>query len=145
VARVAGYGTQMNAKLVPRLIAVDDNEDSAELIIRVAKTCGYSTRMMTDTRSLGDMLKRNDADVITLDLSMPDTDGIETLNLLRDAGFHGHLIIISGHRECLREYACEVAKNNGLKVAGHLEKPIRLQALRDLLKSFNVLEGAEGP
>jgi CheY-like chemotaxis protein len=133
----------MNTKLMPRLIAVDDHGDSAELIIRVAKTCGYSTRMMTDTRSLGDTLKRNDADVITLDLSMPDADGIETLNLLRDAGFRGHLIIISGHRECLREYACEVAKTNGLKVAGHLEKPIRLQALRELLKSLNVLEGAE--
>jgi CheY-like chemotaxis protein len=81
--------------------------------------------------------------VVTLDLSMPDADGIETLNLLRDAGFHGHLIIIRGHRECLRAYACEVAKTNGLKVAGHLEKPIRLQALRELLKSLNVLEGAE--
>ena len=99
--------------------------------------------MMTDTRSLGDTLKQNSAEVVTLDLSMPDADGIETLDLLRDAGFCGNLIIISGHRECLREYACEKAKTNGLKVAGHFEKPIPLQALRALLKSLNVLEGTE--
>jgi len=133
----------MDTKLMPRLIAVDDNGDSAELIIRVAKTCGYSTRMMTDARSLGDMLKQNDADVITLDLSMPDVDGIKTLDLLRDAGFRGHLIIISGHREFIREHACEVAKTNGLKVAGHLDKPVPLQALRELLKSLNVVVGAD--
>jgi CheY-like chemotaxis protein len=91
---------------------------SAELIIRAAKACGYSTRMMTDTRSLGDALKQNGAEVVTLDLSMPDADGIETLDVLRGVSFSGHLIIISGHRECLREYACEMAKTNGLKVAG---------------------------
>ena len=132
----------MDSKM-PRLIAIDDNEDSAELIIRIAKACGYSTRMMTDTRSLGDTLKQNGADVVTLDLSMPDADGIETLHVLREVSFSGHLIIISGHRECLREYACETAKTNGLKVAGHFEKPIRLQALRELLRSLNVLEGTE--
>ena len=134
---------RMDGKLMPRLIAIDDNGDSAELIIRAAKACGYSARMMTDTRSLVDTLKENGAEVITLDLSMTDADGIETLNLLRDIDFGGHLIIISGHRECLREYACEMAKTNGLKVAGHFEKPIRLQALRELLRSLNVFEGAE--
>lgn len=126
----------MDIQNPPRLIAVDDHSDSAELITRVAKNCGYSARMLTDPRALGEALHENGAEVVTLDLSMPESDGIEILDRLRDVGFRGHLIIVSGHRECLRQYACEMAKTNGLNVAGHFEKPIRLQALGSLLKSL---------
>jgi len=121
----------------PCLIAVDDNEDSAELIVRVATKAGYTARGVTNPRCLTDEVKENKPDVVTLDLSMPEADGLETLDFLRDADFRGRLIIISGHRECLREHVCKWAKTYGFDVAGNLEKPLRLQALSDLLTGLH--------
>jgi CheY-like chemotaxis protein len=127
----------MTIETKPCLIAVDDNEDSAELIVRVAKKVGYSAFGLTNPRCLKDEVTQKSPDVITLDLSMPEADGLETLDFLRDANFRGRLIIISGHRECLREHVCTWARTYGFDVAGNLEKPVRLQALSDLLTGLH--------
>jgi CheY-like chemotaxis protein len=127
----------MTVETKPCLIAVDDNEDSAELIVRVATKVGYSAFGLTNPRCLKDEVTQKSPDVITLDLSMPEADGLETLDFLRDANFRGRLIIISGHRECLREHVCTWARTYGFDVAGNLEKPLRLQALSDLLTGLH--------
>jgi CheY-like chemotaxis protein len=59
-----------------KLLAVDDNLDSAELIARVARKCGYDVRTMEDTRSIRQMLNDWKPEVLTLDLCMPQEDGI---------------------------------------------------------------------
>jgi CheY-like chemotaxis protein len=127
----------MTVEIKPCLIAVDDNEDSSELIVRVARKVGYAARGVTNPRCITDEVKQNNPDVITLDLSMPEADGLETLDFLRNADFRGRLIIISGHRECLREHVCTWARTYGFDVAGNLEKPVRLQALSDLLTGLH--------
>ena len=63
-----------------RLLAVDDNSDSAELIVRVASKCGYEARPMTDLRPLRSVLEEWKPHVLTLDLVMPQEDGIAILS-----------------------------------------------------------------
>jgi two-component system, chemotaxis family, chemotaxis protein CheY len=116
-----------------RLLAVDDNSDSAELIARVAVKCGYEARSVTDPSSLGDMLHSWKPQVLTLDLCMPEEDGISLLSLLKSAGFAGSLIIISGQDDWFRKTASRLASARGLNVAQDLPKPVDLKALREVL------------
>ena len=117
----------------PRLLAVDDNSDSAELIARVAAKCGYDAKSMTDSSTLGRVLDEWSPLVLTLDLCMPEEDGISLLSLLKQSGFAGHLLIISGQDEWFRKTASRLATARGLKVADDLSKPVDLKALRELL------------
>jgi len=116
-----------------RLLAVDDNSDSAELIARVAAKCGYDSRSMTDSSTLGRVLDEWKPHVLTLDLCMPEEDGISVISLLTQSGFSGHLLIISGQDEWFRKTARRLASARGLNVADDLCKPVDLKALRELL------------
>jgi two-component system chemotaxis response regulator CheB len=116
-----------------RLLAVDDNSDSAELIARVAVKCGYQARSVTDPSSLGDVLHNWKPQVLTLDLCMPEEDGISLLSLLKSAGFTGSLIIISGQDDWFRKTASRLASARGLNVAQDLPKPVDLKTLREVL------------
>jgi FixJ family two-component response regulator len=78
-------------------------------------------------------LSSNHPGVITLDLSMPQTNDLEVLDLLREMNFCGKLIIVSGHRECLRANVIKWARAYSFDVLGNLEKPISVRALGDIL------------
>jgi CheY-like chemotaxis protein len=122
-----------------RLLAVDDNFESAELIARVGATCGYETKPIMDPRAVPEILGDWKPHVLTLDLCMPHKDGFSTLATLQKAGFKGSLIVISGQNDWLRKAACQLAEINGIEVTSHLQKPINLGALRDLLNTIRLV------
>ena len=119
--------------LAKRLLAVDDNADSAELVARLAAKCGYEVRTLTDPRLLRSVLREWKPEVITLDLCMPEEDGIGTFATLHDSAFQGELVIVSGQDDWLRKTASRLASARGLKVAADLSKPVDLSVLRGLL------------
>ena len=116
-----------------RLLAIDDNADSAELIARVAGKCGYEAQSMSDTRNLHRVLESFNPQVLTLDLCMPQEDGIALLSSITDSGFSGALIIISGQDDWLRRAAVKLALARGIHVVHDLSKPIDVKTLKDLL------------
>ena len=134
--------TQSVPSKASRLLAIDDNSDSAELVSRVAGKCGYETRSLTDTRTMREILDIWRPQVVTLDLCMPDEDGIGILSTLKDAGFDGDLIIISGQDDWLRKTAGRLAQARGLKVADDLQKPVDLTVLRELLTKLQMQRAA---
>ena len=116
-----------------RLLAVDDHPDSAELIARVATKCGYEARSIADPRALGNILREWKPEILTLDLCMPQEDGIAVFATLKDAGFDGRVIIISGQDDWLRKSASRLAEARGINVVEDVSKPVDLSMLRDLL------------
>ena len=122
-----------------RLLAIDDSSESAELIARIAAGCGYDTKPIMDPRTVPQVLEDWKPDVLTLDLCMPDKDGFSVLTTLRDVGFKGSLVIISARDDWLRKAACRLAEVNGIAFTSHLEKPINLRALRDLLNTLRLI------
>jgi len=119
-----------------RLLAVDDNHDCTELIVRTALKCGYEAFSVADARSLRETISHWRPHVITLDLCLPDVDGFEILASLKMAQFSGLLIIVSGQPEWLRDQAVKLASDDGLKVLTQMSKPIQLGALRELLTTI---------
>jgi CheY-like chemotaxis protein len=116
-----------------RLLAIDDTPDSAELVVRCARKCGYEAMSLSAISEMADLVARWQPDVLTLDLSMPEMDGIGLLSLLREAGFCGDIVIISGQDEKLRRAAGQIAAEKGMRVLAELPKPLELTQLRALL------------
>jgi two-component system, chemotaxis family, chemotaxis protein CheY len=116
-----------------RLLVVEDDTDAAELVLRVASRCGYDAVSLAEMSTLEGVLRNLQPDVLTLDLCMPQMDGIEVLSRLKALGFKGHLIIISGQDGWLRKQARDLALTRGLNVADEMGKPLDLNALRSLL------------
>ncbi len=125
-----------------RLLAIDDNADSAELIARIAKRCGYDARSLTNSRRLPELMKEWRPHVVTLDLCMPEEDGIGIFSLLKDGGFNGTLLIISGQDDWLRRAAGRLASARGLVVMDDLSKPIDIKTLQNRL--IGLRDAAQG-
>lgn len=125
-----------------RLLAVDDNGDSAELIARIATRCGYEARAVADLRQLPGLLSSWKPDVLTLDLCMPQEDGIAVLPTINENGFAGGLLIISGQEDWLRRAAGRLASAQGLNVIGDLAKPIDIKTLRETLTKLQTGDAA---
>src|SRR3984893_10850713 len=85
-----------DAPIRDRLLAVDDSADSADLVARVAAKCGYDAQATSDPTSVPAMVPSWKPEVLTLDLCMPEADGIDLLSVLEETGFTGQLVIISG-------------------------------------------------
>ena len=120
-----------------RLLAIDDNADSAELIARVAGKSGYAAQCMSDTQALAEILQSWNPHVLTLDLCMPQEDGIALISSIKASGFSGALIIISGQDDWLRRAAAKLARALGIDVVHDLAKPIDVKTLRDLLAKLD--------
>ncbi len=117
----------------PRLLAVDDSEDSAELISRVASRCGYDARKTSKPTSVRELLTEWKPDIVTLDICMPEADGIVLLSMLQDVRFAGQVIIISGQDDWFRKVAVKLADTRGIKILQDFQKPIDIGALRQVL------------
>ena len=126
-----------------RLLAIDDHADSAELIARIATKIGYEARSVSGPEELRANLTSWQPDILTLDLCMPEEDGLGVFSLLEQMHFTGSIVIISGHDEWLRTSASRLASALGLQIAGNLAKPIDLKQLRTLLTDFRSTIAAE--
>ena len=126
---------------IHRLLAIDDHSDSANLVVRVAQKCGYVAEGVCDHEELSARLQANHPDILTLDLCMPEQDGIRVMSMLQQHQFKGQILIISGQDEWLRKSAGRLATARGLAVAGDMAKPIDVSRLAQLLHVLRAKTG----
>lgn len=72
-------------------------------------------------------------DLIFLDLMMPEFDGVEFLEHLRDTRFRGAIVIVSSADKSLRSAATGLGVAYGLKIAGTIAKPLSIDKLQPAL------------
>lgn len=68
-----------------RVLIVDDEVANVELLRHVLEPAGYKNLITTtDSRRVADICRKTPPDIVLLDLRMPDPDGFQVLELLRD-------------------------------------------------------------
>lgn len=115
------------------LLVLDDEADFADLVCDVGSEAGLRVAAANDFVQFKDQYA-DDLDVIVLDLSMPDSDGIELTRWLSEQGYSAHLILISGVDKQILETTREIAAKRGLNVIGALQKPVSIDELDALLR-----------
>jgi DNA-binding response OmpR family regulator/two-component sensor histidine kinase len=67
----------------PRILVVEDDPDIATLIAQNLTQVGYTVQTVGTGKSAIEMVKRERPDLVTLDIYLPDVDGLEVLQTLK--------------------------------------------------------------
>lgn len=116
-----------------KILVVDDNQDSRELVVKILKNRGYQMIEAVDGEEALEKAIAENPDLILMDISIPKLDGYEvTRRLKSQIKFKDTPIIaltahaMKGDREKALEAGCE----------GYISKPIDIHELPDQIKSY---------
>ena len=118
----------------PRLLLIDDEPALAAFVANAAAMSGFEPVITSNDSLFRDEFHKDVPGMVALDLGMPGMDGVELLRFLSSESFEGPVLIISGFDRRVLESAFRLGEALGLAMVGPLEKPVRLEALEDILK-----------
>ena len=109
-----------------RVIVVDDDADIASAVAEAATVAGTVSRTALGGREFRTQWEKEPADIVVLDIFLPEIDGFETIQWLADRGARPRLIIISGYDQSYLDSAQALALALGLEVASTIKKPFSM-------------------
>ncbi len=114
-----------------RVLVVEDEEDIAFPLVRTLEREGYAVTWVEDGQTALDRLKSEQADVVILDLGLPDMDGLEVCRKAREAGYEGAIMIVTAR-------AGELDRVVGLDYGAddYLAKPFGLAELQARVRAL---------
>lgn len=117
------------------LLVIDDEPDIARYIGTVAEGLGYEVTVTTEAEEFIDAYKKNNPDVIVVDVVMPNIDGIELVKYLAQAGCDARVLVISGYTERYLHNTKTLGEAFGLSSITAMRKPIELNQLEEFLSA----------
>ena len=78
-----------------RILVVDDEPAILRFLQASLESQGYVVATAANARTALDMVKRHTADLVVLDLGLPDVDGLDVIRQIRDGGETLPIIILS--------------------------------------------------
>ncbi|ABI57513.1 EAL domain-containing protein [Alkalilimnicola ehrlichii MLHE-1] len=124
------------------ILVVDDDKDFAEEIEQFLLNFDSQVQKAHSINQARAITTRQAFDLVLVDLSLPDGDGLDLLaHLARVAAPDTAVALISGSDDGLRQAATDLANDMGLTVLGHLSKPVDLPALQALLDTLKTDRG----
>lgn len=112
----------------PLLVVVDDEEGILDVVGRFAHRAGYETLMFSSGREAIAQLRTRRADLVLVDLRMPDVGGLDVLRAIRDIDPRSQAVLMTGYASV--ETAVEAIK---LGATDYLSKPLDFGRLEQLL------------
>jgi len=116
-----------------RLLVIDDDTDICDLLQEIGQSCGYETATTTKITDFISTFTSFKPTIIILDLSIADRDGIEILRFLSNESCRSPIVMLSGYDEKVRATAFRLGQSYGLEMITHLQKPIDVTAIKNLL------------
>lgn len=124
---------ELKSGLPKKILIVDDNQDSRELVVKILKTRGYHTIEAVDGEEALEKAVAERPDLILMDRSLPKIDGYAVTKRLKDQKEFKNIPIVAltahamrGDREKALEAGCE----------GYISKPINVRELPELIMSY---------
>jgi EAL domain-containing protein (putative c-di-GMP-specific phosphodiesterase class I) len=116
-----------------RLLVIDDRPEIGVLVLAIAKRLGYVSDYAPTFTAFTRLLVRT-PDVIVIDLTMPDIDGIEVLRFLGERQCRAGILLLSNAERRVLLVAEEMAHASGLRVIGVMRKPFARDVLETVLR-----------
>ena len=120
-------------QLSNRLLVIDDDVAVAELLGDIAFGHGFETDIASTPAEI-DQLAGVGHDLVLLDLTLGDTDGLQVMRLLRKRQPGVALILLTGADRTVLASAQRVAELSGFRVIGACSKPVDIDELGRLFE-----------
>jgi DNA-binding NtrC family response regulator len=114
----------------PVVLLVDDEPATVDLVGRLAEQAGFDVVPCYGGRQAITQLRTRRAELVMVDLRMPDVDGLDVLYSIRDTDPHSQVALMTSYASL--ETAVEAIK---LGAADYLSKPLDAVRLERLLNS----------
>ncbi len=111
----------------PLIVIVDDEQGILDVVSRVARRAGYDATTYSNGRDAISALQTQRADLVLVDLRMPEVGGLDVLRAIRDTNPRCQAVLMTGYASV--DTAVEAIK---LGATDYLSKPLdfgRLEAL----------------
>src|SRR3954462_9700100 len=118
----------MNGPQKPQLVVVDDEQGILDVVSRFAQRAGYDVVTYSSGREVIAQLQTRRADLVLVDLRMPDVGGLDVLRAIRDIDPQCQAVLMTGYASV--ETAVEAIK---LGATDYLSKPLDFARLEQLL------------
>jgi CheY-like chemotaxis protein len=119
---------------MPSVLVVDDEDQLRQLIREILEQAGYQVTEARDGKEAVLQYRLAPADVVIMDILMPEQDGLETTSTLRREFPNVKIIAITGSSEMIGILSfLDVAKMLGAHRA--LQKPFEMQTLLDTVQA----------
>ena len=130
-----------NQEQTKKILVVDDNNDSRELVLKILRTKGHRLCEAVDGEDALQKVAEEQPDLILMDISLPKIDGHEVTRRLKSNERFASIPIIAltahamkGDREKALAAGCE----------GYISKPINVREFYDRIKEFLDGDDAKG-
>jgi CheY-like chemotaxis protein len=130
------------ARLLGRLLIVDNQRDFARLVAAIAERLGFATRILPHTLDFLYMMQHWHPDVVAVEMAMPDQQELDVLEYLEKTRYPGNLLLTGDVEEKALKTAATVARQHGLAVVSILTKSSAsdqieraMRQLRDLARA----------
>jgi DNA-binding NtrC family response regulator len=112
----------------PLLVVIDDEQGILDVVGRLAQRAGYEAITFSNGRDAIAQLQTRRADLVMVDLRMPDIGGLDVLRAIREIDSRCQAVLMTGFASV--ETAVEAIK---LGATDYLSKPLDFQRLEQLL------------
>ena len=112
----------------PLVVVVDDEQGILDLVSRVARNAGYEAVTYSNGREAIAELQTRRADLVLVDLRMPDVGGLDVLSAIHECHSGCQAVLMTGYASL--DTAVEAIK---LGATDYLSKPLDLKRLEELL------------
>jgi two-component system cell cycle response regulator DivK len=116
-----------------KILIVEDNEDSRELVVKVLKNKGFVTVEASDGEEAIEKAVKEKPELILLDISIPKLNGYEVAKRLKSLEEFGEIPIVA-----LTAHAMKGDREKVIAAGfeGYISKPINVRELADQVRSF---------
>jgi EAL domain-containing protein (putative c-di-GMP-specific phosphodiesterase class I) len=128
-----------------RLLVVEDDLVQRTIIGSIGAKLGYDTVIASTFEHASNLLRSEKFDMMTLDLSLGERDGVELLRVIAALKLNAMpIVIVSGCEERVRNTIKRVATALDLALTTSLAKPLNIDQLRVALTRPALLNAAPG-
>lgn len=119
---------------MPSVLVVDDQDQVRQLIRETLEQAGYTVEEARDGNEGLEHYRRKTADLVIMDILMPDQNGLEGIMVLRREFPDSRVIAMTGGSEAIGlGTVLDIAKMLGVRRT--LQKPFDLKVLLDMVAS----------
>jgi signal transduction histidine kinase len=111
-----------------RVLVVDDNRDAADALSLLLQTQGHEVQTAYDGEQALRMAPQFDADLVLLDIGLPQMNGLEVARQLRSRGIGARLVALSGYGQ-----PDDLRRSREAGFDEHLVKPVDFARVAQVL------------